>query len=92
MGLKYAPEVQDFVRTLAPGPKKQLRKALDAIRDDPRPSGFDVKVLRKDGSHSYFRLRVGDYRIVYTPRGAQTYVWRIIHRSEGYDWFERLDP
>jgi mRNA interferase RelE/StbE len=91
MGLKFAPGVQDFVRTLAPGLKKRLRAALEAIRDDPRPSGFDVKVLRKDGPQHYFRVRVGDYRIVYTPRGPHTYVWRIVHRSEGYDWFERLD-
>jgi mRNA-degrading endonuclease RelE of RelBE toxin-antitoxin system len=92
MGLKFSPEVQDFVRTLAPGPKKRLRAALAAIREDPRPSGFDVKVLRKDGPHRYFRVRVGDYRIVYSPRGDITYVWRIIHRSEGYGWLDRLDP
>ena len=92
MGLKFAPDVQDFVRTLAPGPKKRLKTALAAIREDPRPEGHDVKVLRKDGPHRYFRLRVGDYRIVYSPRGETTYVWRIMHRSEGYEWLERLDP
>lgn len=92
MGLKFAPEVQDFVRTLAPGPKKAIRRALEAIRGDPRAPGFDVKVLRKDGPVRYFRVRVGDYRIVFSPRGKLTYVWRIMHRSEGYDWLERLDP
>lgn len=92
MGLKFAPEVQDFVRTLAPGPKKAIRKALEAIREDPRAPGHDVKVLRKQGPHRYFRVRVGDYRIVYAPRGKVTYVWRIVHRSEGDEWIERLDP
>lgn len=92
MGLKFDPEVQDFVRTLAPGPKKRIRAALEAIREDPRPEGFDVKVLRKDGPDRYFRVRVGDYRIVYAPRGKHTYVFRIMHRSEGYEWFDRLDP
>lgn len=92
MGLRFAPGVQEFVRTLAPGPKKRIRDALEAIRDDARPTGFDVRVLRKDGAHRYFRVRVGDYRVVYSPRGEHTYVWRIVHRSEGYEWFERLDP
>lgn len=91
MGLKFAPDVQDFVRTLAPAVKKEIRAALAAIARDPRPSDLDVKVLRKDGAHRYFRLRVGDYRIVYSPRGTTTYVWRILHRSEGYGWLERLD-
>lgn len=92
MGLKFAPDVQDFVRTLAPGVKKDIRAALNALAKDPRPNGHDVKVLRKDGPDRYFRLRVGEYRIVYSPRGATTYVWRILHRSEGYAWLERLDP
>jgi mRNA-degrading endonuclease RelE of RelBE toxin-antitoxin system len=92
MVLKFAPEVQDFVRSLAPGPKKRIRDALQQVAADPRAPGLDVKVMRKDGPHRYFRVRVGDYRIVYSPRGRTTYVWRIMHRSEGYDWFERLDP
>lgn len=92
MGLKFAPEVRDFVRTLAPGPKKRIREALAAIEADPRPPGFEVKVLRKDGAQHYFRVRVGEYRVVYSPMGRHTYRWRIIHRSAGYDWFDRLDP
>lgn len=92
MGLKFAPEVQDFVQTLAPGPKKAIRKALTAIREDPRAPGQDVKLLRHDGPQRYFRLRVDDYRIVFSPRGRITYVWRIMHRSDGYEWLERLDP
>jgi mRNA-degrading endonuclease RelE of RelBE toxin-antitoxin system len=92
VGLKFAPGVQEFVSTLAPEPKKRIRAALEAIRQDPRASGLDIKVLRKDGAQRYFRVRVGEYRIVYAPRGAHTYVWRIMHRSEGYEWFERLDP
>ncbi|MHB8585687.1 MAG: type II toxin-antitoxin system RelE family toxin [Thermoplasmatota archaeon] len=92
MGLKFAAAVQDFVRSLGPGPKKQIRRALDLISKDPRPPGFDVKVLRKDASDRFMRVRLGDYRVIYSRRGKHTYVWRIIHRSEGYDWFERLDP
>lgn len=92
MGLRFAPGVQDFVRTLAPEPKKRIRDALLALREDPRAPGLDVKVLRKEGPHRYFRVRVGDYRIVYSPRGDHTYIWRVLHRSEGYAWFERLDP
>lgn len=92
MGLRFAPDVQDFLRTLAPAPKKEIRAALVELRDDPRPPGRDVKVLRKDGADRYFRLRLGEYRIIYTPRGEHTYVWRIMHRSEGCDWLDRLDP
>lgn len=92
MGLKFAPEVQSYVRTLAPEPKKRIRAVLRALREDPRAEALDVKLLRTDGDFRIYRARVGNYRIVYSPRGEHTYVWRIMHRSEGYGWLERLDP
>ncbi|MFG2293895.1 type II toxin-antitoxin system RelE/ParE family toxin [Streptomyces sp. NPDC048603] len=49
-------------------------------------NGFDVKPLQ--GSASRFRLRVGDYRVVYTLENGQLVVWvlavgnrREIYRS-----------
>lgn len=92
MGLRFAPEVQDFVRSLAPEPKRDLRAALRKIAQDPRHPDLDVRVLRKEGAQRFFRARVRDYRIVYSPRGPHVYVWRILHRSEGYGWLDRLDP
>lgn len=92
MGLKFAPEVQDFVRTLAPMPKKRIQEALAILKDDPRADGLDVKVLKKDGAERFFRVRLGAYGIVYSRRGSTTFVWRIMHRSEGYAWLDRLDP
>jgi mRNA-degrading endonuclease RelE of RelBE toxin-antitoxin system len=90
--LRYAPDVQDFVRVLSPSAKKALREATDLIKKDPFHPGLDVKVLRKGGADRFLRARVAkDYRIVYSPRPDHTSVWRIMHRSEGYDWLERLD-
>lgn len=92
MGLRFAPEVQDFVRTLAPGPKNAIRQATEKVRKDPRHDGLDVKVLVKEGPIRFFRARVGAYRIIYSVLSDHTYIWRIQHRSEGYAWLERLDP
>ena len=44
--------------------RKRLRDALDALAEDPRPSG--VKKLK--GSDNDWRIRVGDYRILYEIR------------------------
>jgi mRNA-degrading endonuclease RelE of RelBE toxin-antitoxin system len=92
MGLRYAPDVQDFVRTLSPRAKKAIREATDLLAKDPYHPNLDIKVLRKQGADRFIRARVAkDYRIVYTPRPGYTYIWRIMHRSEGYDWLEKLD-
>jgi mRNA-degrading endonuclease RelE of RelBE toxin-antitoxin system len=59
MNVRLAPQVVDFVRRLAPQPRRRLRLAL---RDLAKGKG-DVKPL--EGTvQDYCRLRVGPYRIV----------------------------
>lgn len=43
-------------------PKNQQKRILDAI--SRLPDEGDIKALK--GATGYFRLRVGDYRIIYT--------------------------
>ena len=92
MALRFGPGTAAFLATVAPKPRRELRDALRLLAMDPRHDDLDVKQLRKDGEVRFYRLRVGRYRIVYSPRSKQTYVWRIQHRSEGYDWLDHIDP
>jgi len=89
----FAPDVETFVRVLAPSVKRKVREGFDRIRKDPFHPELDLKLLRKIRSERVLRARVAkDYRIVYSPRRDHTYVWRVQHRREGYDWLERLFP
>ncbi len=93
MGLKLDPKVQPFLRTLAPGPKRAIREVLAALNADShaRPPGVDVKALDLDLDMArHYRIRVGDYRIVFRIEGPDVYVVRAFHRSDGYGWLERL--
>ncbi len=92
MELRYARGTRDYLATLAPAPRKDIRAALRLMAEDPRHSRLDLKQLRKEGSHRFYRVRVRDYRIIFTPRPGHLYIWRIQHRSEGYAWLERFDP
>jgi len=57
MKVRLAPQVVEFVGSLAPEPRRRMRRAL---RELEKGKG-DVKVL--EGSlHDYCRLRVGPYR------------------------------
>jgi mRNA interferase RelE/StbE len=50
-------------------PKGDLRRLLDVIRalaDDPRPAG-----TRKLSGQEQYRIRQGDYRIVYSIQDAE---------------------
>jgi mRNA interferase RelE/StbE len=51
-------------KELAALPKKILAKVaeqLDELEENPRPIGY----IQLKGNDKYFRVRVGDYRIIY---------------------------
>ncbi|MGD9894568.1 MAG: type II toxin-antitoxin system RelE/ParE family toxin [Dehalococcoidia bacterium] len=60
---------------------------MEALAGDPRPSG--VKPIR--GRAGYYRVRVGDYRVVYSVDDTARAVTVVIvaHRREVYDRMER---
>ena len=56
--------------------------AIDALADTPRPIG----VVPVQGQPDHFRVRVGDYRVVYAVADAVLVVTvtRVRHRREMY--------
>jgi mRNA interferase RelE/StbE len=61
--------------------RDRIREAIDALAAEPRPRG----VLKLAGRDDY-RIRVGDYRVVYAVDDAEriVIVARIAHRREIY--------
>lgn len=61
--------------------RDRIAAAIDALSDDPRPAG-PTKLAGRDD----YRVRVGDYRIVYAVDDAERLVLigRIAHRREVY--------
>jgi mRNA interferase RelE/StbE len=61
---------------------RQIAKAIDGLRTNPRPA--NVKALQ--GDTSILRIRVGDYRILYTIQDGALLVLviRIGHRRDVY--------
>jgi mRNA-degrading endonuclease RelE of RelBE toxin-antitoxin system len=92
MALRYAAGSRQYLASLAPRPRREMRAALRLIDEDPRHPKLDLKILRSTRQHRFYRARVGDYRIIYTIHPGRTWVWRMMHRSEGYDWLDRMDP
>jgi mRNA interferase RelE/StbE len=61
--------------------RDRISDAIDALGVDPRPQGV-VKLAGRDD----YRIRVGDYRVVYAVDDADRLVLiaRIAHRREVY--------
>jgi len=62
----------------------RIAGAIELLSIDPRPPG--AKMLR-GGAHGRWRVRIGDYRIVYAIEDDRLLilVLRIAHRREVYD-------
>ena len=84
---KYSVELKSSARKelerLPPKVIQRVFAKLEALGGEPRPAG--CKKL-KGGQHIW-RIRVGDYRVVYTVDDVQLLVsvTRIRHRSDVYE-------
>jgi len=70
------------LKALPPEPRSRIEKAIDRLGDEPRPRGARKLV----GVADEWRLRVGDYRVLYLVNDAQrqVVVARIAHRRDAY--------
>lgn len=80
--VEFAPAAVREFRSLSPDVQRRLRPRIDALAVEPRPR--EATALK--GGEGIFRLRIGDYRILYEVRRAVLLVLviRIGHRREVY--------
>ncbi len=81
VGIKAYAEKQ--IRKLTPNVERRVRPAILALANNPRPRG----VLKLKDYENRWRIRVGDYRIVYEIRDniLLVLVVAVPHRSQAYD-------
>jgi mRNA-degrading endonuclease RelE of RelBE toxin-antitoxin system len=73
--------------------KARVKAAILSLSQDPTGLKGALEVKRLEaGSQSMtlYRLRVGDWRIVYHLRPDRVEVVRVFHRRDGYGWMERM--
>ena len=61
---------------------KSALKELEINPNQPR-SGADIKPLKKTRPQKY-RMRVGEYRIIYLIEGGTVHVIEVFRRGRGY--------
>jgi mRNA interferase RelE/StbE len=85
--VQLAPAAQRQLRRLPPGDAARLRGPILALAPEPRPPGA-VKLADTD----YWRLRVGDLRVIYLvdDDASLVVVLKVARRSEST--YRRVDP
>jgi len=69
--------------------RSQIVEAIKSLADNPLPTGSGVKKL-KGFKPPLYRLRSGDYRVLYRIRNSAILVTRIIDRKELERTIKRL--
>lgn len=78
----FAPAALRQLRKLPKPDQKRIVREIEILEDDPRPHG--IKKLQ--GTDNLWRIRIGDYRVVYEIQNAKliVLVLRIAHRKDVY--------
>ena len=77
--LRFKPSAAKDLRDIPPVDVRRILARIENLRDDPRPAGSE-----KLSARERFRLRQGDYRILYTVSDAEDVVEivKVGHRRE----------
>jgi len=78
----FDPKPAKFVKKLDDETKKRIKGKLLKLQDDPFPS--EVERVEGYKGEKIFRVRVGDYRIVFDVEGNSILVLRVGHRKDIY--------
>jgi mRNA interferase RelE/StbE len=78
--IQFKPAAIRDLQRLSPEVSRRIERKIEALRND---LAGDVKRL-VDYTPGW-RLRVGDWRVLFELAGAVVTVYRIVHRSEAYE-------
>ena len=80
--LRYHPDVRDVdIPKLNETLKKRIKKAIEErLSTSPHQYGEPLRKTLK----GYWKLRVGDYRVVYKVAGNEVWILAIINRKDVY--------
>jgi mRNA interferase RelE/StbE len=80
--VEFLPSAQRELAALPRDVQRRIANRVDALREDPRPPG----ARQLQGEDRLYRLRVGDYRVIYSieSRRLVVVVVKIGHRREVY--------
>ncbi len=84
-GLALGPAAVSFLDGMQPGKMRaQVVKRVKLLQHDPHPAGCKKLVDMKNGTEPIWRVRSGDYRILYVVRAQEVVVTDIDHRKDVY--------
>lgn len=84
-GFAYTEAALKYLETKAPAKiRGQIKRRIEALAANPTPPGCKKLLGVMDGEHPVYRVRQGDYRILYSVRPVIIVILDIDHRKDVY--------
>lgn len=81
-------QAEKELKKLGPSVRTRVLDAIDALQNDPFPPGSRKLSGNPvdDSANAFWRIRVGDYRVIYTTEEDHlvVVVVRVRHRKDAY--------
>lgn len=83
--IRLHPKAASFLSKRNHATKEQLKSKIKILGNHPKlkRSGTDIKKIR-DANPEAYRLRIGDYRVIYVVEDGVVWITEIMHRQKGY--------
>ncbi len=80
--IDFKPSAAREFRKLSKDIAKRISKKIDSLAENPFPHGY----TEMKGSKNYYRIKTGDYRIIYTVEHGELLILVVTigHRREIY--------
>ena len=80
--IEVKPQAEKALSGIPNPHRRRIAKAIDGLARTPRPTGC----TKLAGAEDAYRIRVGDYRIVYAivDKALIVYIVRVAHRKDVY--------
>ena len=84
-GFAYSDTALNFLETsVAPKLRRQIKHKVESLASNPNPPGSKKLHGILDGENPVYRVRSGDYRILYSVRGNIIVILDIANRKDVY--------
>ncbi len=84
-GFAFSESALNFLETVVPTKiRGQIKRRIEALAANPIPPGSKKLHGVLDGEYSVYRVRQGDYRILYSVRPIIIVILDIDHRKDVY--------
>lgn len=84
-GFAYTESALSYLESAVPSKiRKQIKHRIERLAGNPIPPGCKKLIGVTDGQYSVYRVRQGDYRILYSVRPVTILILDIDHRKDVY--------